>query len=314
MSSTNAINFSLRQNKSIERHIVFDALKQGKEFIGSEPVYVGLGSIWFQDFQLAYRNLNCTTLISIEQDPDIFQRALFNRPFNNIEIVEGWTHEELPSLLNRDGLSERPWIVWLDFDAAMNWDRLEELRYLVTNLPPRSVLLSTFNANPRNYAVNSDNRRAALERIFGKYIVPANLGLSFLKNPEFMKLLAKYTLNSLVSHSMAGRNRARFIPGIRLLYKDTQNMVTVGGFLPEESDRQACEDLINDVKWCGMDDDLIFSQPLTMREIQALSSLLPAEGGLTAEAMEEVGIVLEEEQRELFERHWLRYPIYAELV
>ena len=41
MSSTLAINFSLRQNKAIERAITFDALRIAVIEIGKNPVYVG---------------------------------------------------------------------------------------------------------------------------------------------------------------------------------------------------------------------------------------------------------------------------------
>ncbi len=314
MSSTNTINFSLRQNKAIERHIVFDALQQGSQFLGNNPVYVGLGSVWFQDFQLAYRNLKCSTLVSIEHDDGIFKRAEFNRPFKNIDIRHGWTHEIIPELLEEEPLANRSWIVWLDYDAPMTNSRIEELENLVTNLPASSALLTTFNANPKRYAEDPEDRERALERLFGKHIAPSSGERVALKNPDFMQLVAKYTLDRLRSHSLASGSDIRFVPAMRLLYRDSENMVTIGGFLPKKAQLADCESLVDGVDWCGVEDELIHSQPLTLREIQALNRLLPMEGPLTAEAMEELGFVLDEPQLKLFQRHNLRYPIYAELT
>src|SRR4051812_48943425 len=95
-SSSLTINFSLRQNKAIERAIAFDALTAGASLIGAEPVYVGLGSLWFQDFQMAHRYLGVKTMFSIEGDASIYKRAAFNRPFRTIEVLEGLSDVVVP--------------------------------------------------------------------------------------------------------------------------------------------------------------------------------------------------------------------------
>lgn len=54
MRSTNVVNFSVRQNKVIERALVFDGLRRLlQHYPDTDLIYVGLGSIWFVDFDLA---------------------------------------------------------------------------------------------------------------------------------------------------------------------------------------------------------------------------------------------------------------------
>ena len=157
MSSTNTIDFSLRQNKAIERAIVFDSLSSCRPLLGENPVYVGLGSVWFQDFRLARRILGIQTMFSIEADDRIWRRAEFNRPYAEIEVLNGWTEDVLPDLLARPELEDRPWIVWLDYDTVLKQQYLSELIDLVGALADGSVVLTTFSARSSKY--NSDPKK-----------------------------------------------------------------------------------------------------------------------------------------------------------
>jgi hypothetical protein len=313
MSSTRTINFSLRQNKGIERAIAFDALRQAVAFIGSNPVYVGLGSLWFRDFQIAHRMFDLDKMISIESDERIFARAEFNRPYGCIEVVGGDTKEILPRLLVREDLAGRPWIVWLDYDSTLDDDRISELANLVETLRGGSVLLVTFNAKPSGYGRDTQRRREAVTELFGADIVDPDLPVDAFDGSSLMKTLAKGTLDYLVATSVRAARHERFVPGISLLYRDSAPMVTVGGFLPEKEQVGDCEKKIAESTWFGIDDMVIKTEPLTMREVNALSRLLPGKP-LSRERVLELGFEIDEDQLRFFERHYLRYPLYAEIV
>ena len=98
MSSTLTINFSLRQNKAIERAIAFDALSMGREFLGEHAVYIGLGSLWFQDFQMAHRLLGVETMVSIEGNESVYSRAEFNAPLRTKSRYPGGAYFALTSV------------------------------------------------------------------------------------------------------------------------------------------------------------------------------------------------------------------------
>ena len=256
-------------------------------------------------------------MVSIEQSEQIFRRAKFNQPFNNINVRLGNSDEVIDDLLDDDELNVRPWVVWLDYDSIVDRDRLEELHRLVALLPDGSALLATFNARAEGYSSSTDGRLNVLDNIFGSDVVtkviPDRKSSTPLRDTGFMRTLAECIKVSLLSKSTTSSISGGYVPAIQLLYKDTVNMVTVGGFLPSAAQISPCKNMVNQPDWCGFEDIVIKAQPLTLKEIQALSQLVPAENQLTQQQVRSLGFELSEDQLRLFERHYLRYPVYAEL-
>ena len=313
MSSTLTINFSLRQNKAIERAIAFDALLAAADFVGEDPVYVGLGSLWFQDFQMAHRLLKITKMVSIEGDDAVYKRANFNRPFRTIEVIHAASNDAVPRLLERRDLARRPWIAWLDYDRELNDDRLDELKKIVTGVPAGSALLATFNAQAKNYGSDSQKRRCALTELFTSDYVRSDLPVEAFDEPELMHTLATILLDYLQGVGVREGREGGFVPAIRLLYRDSAYMATVGGFLPNAERTSDCTALVASDSWCGFEDSIIETHPLTMRELLALSKLMPVEHSLDLASVKALGFELGEDQLSFYERHYLRYPIYTEI-
>lgn len=313
MSSSRTIDFRLRANKGIERAISFEVLTRMKTYLGPDPVFVGLGSLWFVDFRLAHRLLGIETMLSIEADAAIAARAEFNKPYRSIEIVPGVTTDKLPELLERSDLAKRPWIVWLDYDSELTDERIEELRTLVVELPEGSAVLTTFNATPNRYG-DFDHRLEALQDLFGLDIVGEEVDQDALTKARFGATLASSTLDFLESAAIRSGRRGPFVPTTSLRYIDSSAMVTVGGIMPRPDDAAMCVDLTESSDWPGRDDIQIASEPLTMREIEAICTLLPTNRRLRKKDVRELGFEITEEQLALFQRHYLRYPSYAEIV
>lgn len=312
-SSSLTINFSLRQNKAIERAIAFDALTEGADLIGPSPVYVGLGSLWFQDFQMAHRYLGVETMFSIEGDNAIFKRAAFNRPFRTIEVLEGYSDVVVPQLLQREDINGRPWVAWLDYDRELTEQRLDELAAIVTSAAPGSALLTTFNANPENYGNDTDARRLAATELLGQEYVPQELPDVSFDGAGLMRTLADGLLMYLQGVAVQSGREGAFVPGIRLLYRDSTYMATAGGFLPAPDQVARCEALVGGASWCGFEDAIIQTHPLTLRELLALSQLMPPDGELSIGDVAALGFELSEDQLRFYERHYSRYPAYAEI-
>lgn len=312
-SSTLRINFSLRQNKAIERAIAFECLRRTAPFLGDAPVYVGLGSLWFQDFQLAHRMLGSESMISIEGSSTVFKRQSFNRPYACIELLQGMTTEVIPRLLERSDLAPRPWIAWLDYDHHLDDGRLDEMVDLVQHLEPGSALLTTFNANPDKYASDLDERRSVILDLFGDVVDP-DIPDEDLRGARFMRTLADALSARLVAAAVRAGREVPFVPSVRLMYRDSARMVTIGGFLPRTDTIHEVEELVLRADWRGFEDEVIETQPLTVREVQALTKLLPRDDVLTVDEVAALGFELPTEQLSFFQRHYLRYPMYAEIV
>lgn len=313
-SSTQTINFSLRQNKSIERAITFDSLVLAREFIGAQVVYVGLGSLWFQDFRIAQRLFNPQKMVTIEGDPAIYKRVEFNQPYRTIESYEGATNAAVPHLLERRDLNTIPWIVWLDYDREIVEERLNELEELIVGLVDGSVLITTFNAKPDNYGKSPEERQETLERLVGTEILGEVVDDEELLGDRFTRTLVRCVSDYMKSTAVRRGRGAPFVPGIELVYRDSTPMATVGGFLPTAEDASAAAALVDSDQWIGREPSVIATYPLTRREIEALCKLLPADSPLTPNDLIGSGFALDEEQLAFFSRHYLRYPSFAEIV
>jgi hypothetical protein len=315
VSSTFNVNFSLRPNKAIERGIVFDGLSRIMAAMGLKNlVYVGFGSIWFSDFELAHRQLGLETMISIEADSMVYKRALFNKPYRTIEVVEGRSGDVLPSLLERTDLSSRPWVVWLDYDSPFDEGKLDELSLLSEKVPENSFLLTTFSARPSLYARRPADRPDRIRELLGD-AAPRELTVSDCSDePGFMRMLSAAVLDRLKSNFLSYARDETFFSTQRLHYKDGAPMITVGCCIASASCSAIVEGFVSGSAWEGISERLIEVPLLTIREAQQLRAALPRKGSLSRADVEAMGFDLREDQVSAFERHYLRYPSFAQVA
>lgn len=314
MSSTNIVNFSLRQNKSIERAIAFDCISLVmKQLQIADAVYVGFGSVWFEDFVLAHRFLGIETMISIEGNPVVYKRAVFNRPFRTVEVRDGDSADVIPYLLQQRELAERPWVVWLDHDHEINEDRLDELVDLVRTLPPNSFLLITFGAMPSKYG-KPPERPERIRNLFGETAPDGLTPKDCKDDAPCARVLARATEDLLLSKAIQSARPGSYVPAVNLTYKDSVPMVTVGGVLPSEENHGLVRALVENTDWPGLVDRMIDTPPLTTKEVMALQSMLPSEDKISRGDVQKMGFDLEEGHLTSYIDHYLRYPQFAQVA
>jgi hypothetical protein len=317
MSSTSFVDFSVRQNKAIERSIVFGCLQElARKMELENPVYVGFGSVWFVDFIQAHRHLAVDTMISIESDEIIFNRAKFNKPFRTVEVYQGFSSSVIPELLHNEQYAGRPWIVWLDYDSALDEDKLAELQYLIQELPENSILLTTFTASSRYYGKKDSKREEFLRGLLGDALVDSPFpDAESLKNVAVqMKVLSQSALDFLVAAGLQGGRAGGAFPAFRLMYQDGSPMVTVGVALTSGATSTPVEELIGSAGWRGEIDQPISTPPLTAREMNALQAALPTQAPLTRADVREMGFDLLDDQIASFTRHYLEYPSFVQVT
>jgi Putative O-methyltransferase len=314
MSSTNIINFSLRQNKCIERAIAFDCIAEIVRLLElHDLVYAGFGSVWFADFTIAHRLLGVETMVSIEHDDVVFKRANFNKLYRTLEIVKGESCDVIPPLVARKDLANRPWILWLDYDDDIDRDKLDELVELIRILPENSIMLSTFTSQAAKYGRN-DHRPEYLSRLF-ELSAPEELSPEKTRNQnELSRILAESTESFLVSAAIRSGRPGSFIPAVNLMYRDTAPMVTIGGVLPSAVNEASVRLLVNSPEWAGRSNRLIQAPHLTPREVLAIQAGLPSKETITRTDVQEMGFDLHEEQLDSFVEHYIRYPQFAQVA
>lgn len=312
--SFNGVNYSLRPSKTIQRGLVFDGLRKLQETLDwDKATYLGFGSIWFTDFVMAHRLLRIDRMVSIECHPIGFRRARFNQPYKFIRVKEGLSLDVIPKLYEEAWFPTHPSIAWLDYDERLDDNKIDEIRFMVENARPGSVLLVTFDASEKHYGTNSDERREALVDLFGRS-VPTRLPRASLRHIGFARTLARLTQGLMEGTSTRMRKENGCQPAFRMVYRDKATMVTVGAVFPDPKDRVAVGKTLRARDWPGFVDNAIEAPHLTSKEVAVLQANLPKRGGMTRDAVQGLGFDLEETQIEAFETYYRYYPTFAQVV
>jgi hypothetical protein len=314
MPSFDAINYSLRPSKSIQRQIIFNGVTLLQRSLDLERLaYVGFGSIWFTDFILAHKLLGVDDMVSIECDDIGYQRAKFNVPYATVRVEHGDSCDILTALYKNERLSGRPWMVWLDYDYELNESARDDVRSLVENVPANSIVLITFNGIDRRYGQRPAERPARLRTLLGS-VVPDDLSPTDCKEDLMQATLANLALDFMQSTAAELARPGGFIPAFRVLYKDSAPMVTVGGVLPAKGAARIASDVVNAANWPARPSKSIKAPHLTMREAATLQCKLPSATKLSRAVVQELGFDLEDEQIEAFETYYRQYPAFAQII
>ena len=233
MASFDTVNYSLRPGKSIQRKIIFDGICALKSKLGlSNMLYVGFGSVWFVDFKMAHELLDINDMISMERKCIGYRRAKFNKPYATVNVRLGESSDLLVELLDDGNFLDRSWVVWLDYDCALNDDLRDDIRLVIKKSPDNTIFLITFDgkADVRRYG-NPKDRVASLRKLLGD-VVPDTLCREQCKGDKLQDTLADLTINFMRSMAAKSMRRGGFVPAFRMIYKDSSPMVTVGGIIP----------------------------------------------------------------------------------
>ncbi|MBS4017596.1 MAG: hypothetical protein KGZ68_05105 [Dechloromonas sp.] len=315
MPSFDAINYSLRPSKSIQRQIVFSGLRLLQRTLGlSNQVYVGFGSIWFTDFVMAHKLLGIDDMVSLEADDIGYKRAVFNSPYATIKVAHGYSYTELPKLYVDATLNGRPWVVWLDYDYELNESLRDDIRSVIENAPANSIFLVTFNGIDRRYGDGSA-RPERIRELLGS-VVPDSLTKAQCKTPLLQASLADLTLDYMKSVAADRARPGGFVSGFRVLYRDGPHMITVGGVLPDKEHLSAAEEVLaaGEPYWPCFPATPIEAPHLTIREAALLQSQLPCSAPLTRAIVKTLGFDLEDSQIDAFARYYREYPAYAQIL
>lgn len=315
MPSFEKVNYSLRPSKSIQRGLIFDGLRAIKERLAlSNPVYVGLGSVWFSDFLMAHSTLDVWDMVSIEANDIAFERAKFNCPFATVDVRKGEAGVVIPDLKHDAKYGQRPWIVWLDYDYELNESVCQDVAFLNRNAPENSVVIFTFNAHEGNYGSPVDKRRSRIIELLGRVVSDDEPKIDFKnKHGNLEKRLAKGVIDYMVSDAVKCGREGGVVPAFNLRYRDGSPMVTVGGILPSKQNRAAAEELVESERWDYISEALIAAPNLTMLEVAHLQKLLPSEVPLTRRAVQDLGFDLNEEQVQSFQKYYKYFPLFAQI-
>jgi len=315
MPSFDAINYSLRPNKNVERKLVFTGLRELDRRVDlSGHRYIGLGSLWFVDFVLAHKSLGIADMVSIENTQIGHRRAQFNQPLSCIRVLPGEASAVLPEIDYED----KPALIWLDYDSGIGGPVLRDIANVLPRLLPGSVFVVTVSAKKNDLptqdaAENELTPEQALREIAGDLVPPALPAKRFQKN-EYPRLVAEIVSNQFRSTWLRTGRPGSWIELFDIVYSDTTPMVTLGGFVASAETEAPVQQLVATPKWPGRPPEPISLPPLTLKEKIALDRLMPTAAVPTQKQVAQLGFDLKQDQIAAYHRHYRDYPIFGEVV
>ncbi len=310
-SSFDAINYSVRPSKSIERKIIFERVNRFCATAGIKlDGYIGLGSIWFSDFHIAHRLLGLNKLICLERE-DGFSRVLFNKPFECINVIKGDSSVTLPTL----PLRESKHLIWLDYDDPASSNILEDIKVIVSKVAPGSVFLFSMNAHHKITEKDEDKVQKFIE-IMGN-AAPPDLKMADLSKSKYIGTLSKSLFNYITHVLISSGRDELFIPLFNIQYADGVSMLSIGGvILARGVEIPSLQSLgISHDDWPDYNTSsallAISAPPLTLREKMTLDGLLPRENKLKCS---DIPFTIKDEQLNIYQQFYKYYPIFNEQV
>lgn len=312
MPSFDVVNYSLRANKSIQRSLVFEAVRVLQNTLNLEQIlYVGLGSIWFTDFQIAHKLLHIKHMISIEGDDVGFKRACFNQPFKTVRVEHGYSYNVLPKLLSEKPLAKRPWLLWLDYDDGLDEDKITEIRYFIENAPINSIFLITIPVLARKFG-KPNERVERIRKLLGN-VVPDDLDRDSCSEDALPNTLVNLVSDFMTSVAASASRSGGFVEGFKISYRDSTPMITVGGILPAKENESAVVAATKSANWPASVSGTIETPPLTFKEASVLQGQLPVGTPITRASIQKLGFDLEEAQLQSFEKFYRYYPLFVQV-
>ena len=139
-------DYHLRPNKAVDRNLFIESLVHLRKMVNiSEYRYIGFGSYEFDEFKSIYRTLGIEDLHSIEMDPEVYKRQMFNRPYSFIQLY----NKTFGEYIDEDYDGAKKSIVWADFtEANKKNSQCQDISNISSKMGEGDILRITLNANP----------------------------------------------------------------------------------------------------------------------------------------------------------------------
>jgi hypothetical protein len=309
-ASFEAINYSLRVNKNVERKLLMEVIGALRpEFPIHDYQYLGFGSIWYIDFILAHKRLGILKLISVEKEMSRKDRAEFNLPFSCVDLMMGALGQVMPTLD-----FEKRTVAWLDYDDGLTGEGFADVASITQRLASGSILIVSANADRRQLdAPKIGKDQEAVLRYYAKDLVPTPLPTNWSSTTAFPVLVADI-LTANIEHSLnAAKRPEKYFPLFNFHYKDGVSMVTVGGMVANDQDMALvrAKNLAGKYPFAYSGQQFDIDVPhLTHKEKTAFDRLLPSRTPIKPNKLK---YTLTDTHIRSYQQLYTYYPIFEEL-
>ena len=266
----NAPPYHLRPNKSIDRHIMIEAiLRLEKHASLDEFTYFGLGGPYLEDFRALYDACQDIQMVSIERDENVFARQQFHKPCSTLKLCM----IDLDDFIGDYEPNGRKCIFWLDCNDLNNGN-IENYMMLLQRAVVGSVIKITL---PMKIDMSSDGRDE-FKTVFEEYLINPDVNIPIERNGIANLFLS--ILRVATEKTLPGSLKKGFLPVNAFTYSDGTPMLTLTGILVDRDDESSMRDIFSgwkfaDFKWS--DPRMIQVPILSTKERLRLQSVLPCE-------------------------------------
>ncbi len=288
MASFREINYAVRPAKSVERKMMAEGYRRLE--LGwplASYRYVGMGSVYFADFQLFHQALGIDDMISIEREEQYRPRFEFNRPFACVNIIFGEASTVLGSLT-----WDKRTLVWLDYDGKISSSVISDLKAVIQKAPSGSLVSLSINVEADRPPQDLDSgaeqdtwRLSEFEKAVGASSMPPELSGEELRGKKYPSACWQVLKNAVGDQLIKRNGRSDLRPDSMIAkqvfhfkYADGVPMLTVGWLLYSHDEAHKAD-------LCAMsgsvfreaEDPFVIEAPkLTPKEIRHLNASLPS--------------------------------------
>ena len=307
-SSSEKVNYLIRPSKQVERKLIIEALHRLQTAYSIDNYqYVGMGSLFYVDFQMFHKYLGIKDMVSMEMEEEKINRFDFNKPYDFIELRPGISTDLLPALDWRKDM-----FIWLDYDSEISKMVVSDIQIICNRIKRGGILVITLDAKPERFEtperdtsipVNKNRLKTFKESLYPYH--PFDMSEKDLSAKRLPSLLREIVIG--VINDELERRQLKFFQVFSFKYKDTAPMYTIGGIFEEDFANIEKSGLFNLDFISGNATIVHINLPIiTPLEKICFDQLIPNIAGKLGESF------LTKEQLENYEKFYKHYPQYFE--
>ena len=309
-SSSEKINYLLRPAKQVERKIIVDALQLlTKKYPIANYQYVGMGSLYYVDYQLFHKHLGIKDMISMEMEEGNIDRYDFNKPYSFITLKPGLSTNILPTLEWKKNM-----FIWLDYDYKISRGVIDDIQIICNYIQCGGIFLITLDAEPKRFeslkkdhslSTNKDRLKNFKKSLYPYF--PSDITEKDLSRKMLPMLLRRVIANAL--KEKLRKSPLEYFQVFNFKYEDTSQMYTFGCIFEQDADNIESTGLFN-MDFVSRDSRIVeISVPsITPLEKIHFDKLIPD----IAKKLKEFN--LSEKKLGDYEKYYKYYPQYFEAL
>ena len=213
-----SINYTNRPHKTFVRTRILDVIEskfRPKHEHDADVSYVSLAGHMFIDSMEFYKRFNIRRIFSVENRQNRYMRALFNKPYQFIDVIEGdikkFIDEKLPEV------AETRKVIFLDYESTFIESIISDIKYVINSgiLDRDTLLFIAFN----RHFDRSKCSGLVLD------VVPENI-----KNTEAFKNWLSDDFSGFIENQVRTQygDEISIEQVIKYFYNDSTNMFVIG--------------------------------------------------------------------------------------